>query len=129
MQQIHLVASKNWASLILHFVEGMEKQDGSQPESIDEELEIEADEAYRNVVQKTVDTQDEFEDNEFDDAFKSSYANKSTKPDDEKKDRFLVKEPTKPVISEDIPGATKNVTIAGKSGDDENVTGGDSSRM
>ena len=106
----------------------MEKQEGSQPESIDEELEIEADEAYRNVIQKTVDTQDEFEDNEFDDAFKSSYANKSTKPDDEKKDRFLVKEPTKPVISEDIPGATKNVTIAGKSGDDENVTGGDSSR-
>ena len=54
----------------------MQAVEESKPDAADDEFEVEADEAYRNVVKKKTEELDEFDEDEFDDAFKTSFISK-----------------------------------------------------
>ena len=61
--------------------------DEEKSDSVEVEFEREADEAYKNVVQSKVETIDDFDDDEFGEAFQSSYVIKKNKVDSGKENR------------------------------------------
>lgn len=73
----------------------MDVPEETKPDSVDDEFEIEADAAYKNVIKKKEETMDEFNDDEFAEAFKSSYLNKDIPSTAKKEETIVHKDPAK----------------------------------
>ena len=88
-------------------------------DSVDDELEIEADEAYKNVIKKKEEITDEFNDDEFAEAFKSSFKNKDLPSTGRKEEAIVHTDPGKTASqSEAIPGAPNCHNSEGESKSD-----------
>ena len=102
--------------------------DEEKSDSVDIEFEKEADEAYKNVIQNKAETVDDFDDDEFGEAFQSSYVIKKNKVDSGKENRAENKEPGKvgPWRGDATPNFSTNPTNDG--GCDNLIDGANSAR-
>jgi len=102
--------------------------DEEKSDSVDIEFEKEADEAYKNVIQNKAETVDDFDDDEFGEAFQSSYVIKKNKVDSRKENRAENKESGKvgPWRGDATPNFSTNPTNDG--GCDNLIDGANSAR-